>query len=318
MAAPEKVFEVNKDMDLTSIMQLVDLNGTMVNFQSDFTITSPGEISVAIVTQHQLDNGEIQFEKVSGSYSRRITYQENVHQNHFLGLKSNPPTTCHITIRLKELPQTVVRRKTHENVETDERRVRFQDDVTRPDIQRNTRQDAPRDTRLDSSRDMGRDMRDTPRDMGRDMRDTPRDMGRDMRDTPRDMGRDMRDTPRDMGRDMRDTPRDMGRDMRDTPRDMNRDRETHRDMGRDRDANRDRTDSVRVPMPTTLDPSVKQELHDQLQELYQQEDYVDNPTPTPADDKIPPPKHHNPYYFVGIICITLFVLLMSYKFFLKK
>jgi hypothetical protein len=270
MAAPEKVFEVNKDMDLTSIMQLVDLNGTMVNFQSDFTITSPGEISVAIVNQHQLDNGEIQFEKVSGSYSRRITYQENVHQNHFLGLKSNPPTTCHITIRLKELPQTVVRRKTHENVETDERRVRFQDDVTRPDIQRNTRQDAPRDTRLDSSRDMGRDMRDTPRDMGRDMRDTPRD--------------------------------------------MNRDRETHRDMGRDRDANRDRTDSDRVPMPTTLDPSVKQELHDQLQELYQQEDYVDNPTPTPADDKIPPPKHHNPYYFVGIICITLFVLLMSYKF----
>ena len=230
MAAPEKVFEVNKDMDLTSIMQLVDLNGTMVNFQSDFTITSPGEISVAIVNQHQLDNGEIHFEKVSGSYSRRITYQENVHQNHFLALKSNPPVTCHITIRLKELPLNAVRRKTHErDIDTDERRVRFQDDAT-----------------------------------------TPRDMGRDMRT----------DAPRDMGRDMgRDTP---------TPR---------------------------ASMPSTLEPSVKQELHDQLEQLYQKEDYADNPTP---DDKTPPPKHHNPYYFVGIICITLFVLMMSYKFLIKK
>jgi len=283
MAAPEKVFEVNKDMDLTSIMQLVDLNGTMVNFQTDFTITSPGEISVAIVNQHQLDNGEIHFEKVSGSYSRRITYQENVHQNHFLGLKSNPPTTCHITIRLKELPLNSVRRKTHErDIDNDERRVRFQDDAT-----------APRDTRSDKSRDMGRT--DVSLDMGRDMRtDATRDMGRDMRtDAPRDMGRDMRtDVSRDMGRDM-------GRDMR---------TDVSRDMGRD-------TPTPRASMPSTLEPSVKQELHDQLEQLYQKEDYADNPTP---DDKTPPPKHHNPYYFVGIICITLFVLMMSYKFLIKK
>jgi hypothetical protein len=277
MAAPEKVFEVNKDMDLTSIMQLVDLNGTMVNFQSDFTITSPGEISVAIVNQHQLDNGEIQFEKVSGSYSRRITYQENVHQNHFLALKSNPPTTCHITIRLKELPQNAMRRKTNErDIDTDERRVRFQEDATAP---RDMRADKPRDMRTDVSRDMGRDM-------GRDMRST---------EAPRDMGRDMRtDVSRDMGRDMRtDVSRDMGRDnMRtEAPR-----------------------DTPRASMPSTLEPSVKQELHDQLEQLYQKEDYAD---PTP-DTKPPTPKHHNPYYFVGIICITLFVLLMSYKFLIKK
>ena len=315
MAAPEKIFEVNKDMELTNIMQLVDLNGTMVNFQSDFTITSPGEISVAIVNQHQLDNGEIHFEKVSGSYSRRITYQENVHQNHFLGLKSNPPTTCHITIRLKELPLNAVRRKTNDrDIDTDERRVRFQDDATAP---RDMRADKPRDMVRDIGRDMVRDMRaDAPRDMGRDTpmpRDMARDMmGRDMRtDTPRDMGRDMgrdmrADASRDMGRDT-PAPRDMGRDMRaDAPRDMGRDMRT------------DAQPTPRASMPSTLEPSVKQELHDQLENLYQKEDYADSPTSATDDKTLTPPKHHNPYYFVGIICITLFVLMMSYKFLIKK
>uniref|UniRef100_A0A6C0KF28 Uncharacterized protein n=1 Tax=viral metagenome TaxID=1070528 RepID=A0A6C0KF28_9ZZZZ len=125
MATPEKVFEVNKSMELSSMMQLVDLNGTMVNFQSDFTIASDDtNILVAIVNQNQLDSGDFQFEQVNGSYSRRITYQENEHQNHYIALKCGPTQTakCQVTIRLRELQPIVRKRET-----VDERHVRFED-----------------------------------------------------------------------------------------------------------------------------------------------------------------------------------------------
>jgi hypothetical protein len=255
MAAPEKLFEVNKDMELTSMMQLVDLNGTMVNFQSDFTITTSDEILVAIVNQHQLDNGELHFEQAGKSYSRRVTYQENEHQNHYLAIKSLPSQTakCHVTIRLRELPPLAKRKTQDRDVmnsrldDREDRRVRFQDDMPRE-----------------------------PRDMSRD----PRDMSRDPRDMPRET-RDMSREPRDMPREPRET--------RNTPRSF----------------------------PSELEPSVKKELSDQLEELYQQEDYVDN---VEHDDnaKKPQLKHQNPYYLVGIICVALFVLMLSYKFLRKK
>jgi hypothetical protein len=148
--------------------------------------------------------------------------------------------------------------------------------------------------------------------MTRDMppRDMARDMTRDMppRDMARDMTRDM--PPRDMARDM---TRDMTRETRDTPR------ETPRNMSRE---TRDMPRETPRAFPSELDPSTKKELHDQLHELYQKEDYVDNDDDddVDVDDVIKKPqvKHQNPYYLVGIICVSLFVLMLSYKFLRKK
>jgi hypothetical protein len=109
------VFEVNKEFSVTSIMQLVDLNGSMLNFQTEFTIATkdPSKtVLVAIVNQNQLDNGEINFEPTeNGRYSRRITYRENTHLNHFIALKKQggggaddeSTIDCNIIIRLKEM-----------------------------------------------------------------------------------------------------------------------------------------------------------------------------------------------------------------------
>jgi hypothetical protein len=105
-------FEVNKEIEVTPMMQLVDLNGTKVNFQSEFTVsTDPSKkIGIAIVSQEQLDNGDIRFEPIEegGTYSRRITYQKNAHQNHFIALKKldkdETPVTARVIVRLKELP----------------------------------------------------------------------------------------------------------------------------------------------------------------------------------------------------------------------
>lgn len=104
-------FEVNKEIEVTPMMQLVDLNGTKVNFQSEFTVSSDSnKIGIAIVSQEQLDNGEIRFEPMEegGTYSRRITYQKNSHQNHFIALKKldkdETPVAARVIVRLKELP----------------------------------------------------------------------------------------------------------------------------------------------------------------------------------------------------------------------
>ena len=108
----EPVFEVNKEISVTGMMQLIDLNGTKVNFQSEFTISTKDpskKILIAIVNQDQLDNGDIQFEpsEDGGKFSRRITYQQNRHLNHFIALKKidkeETPVECNVIVRLRDL-----------------------------------------------------------------------------------------------------------------------------------------------------------------------------------------------------------------------
>lgn len=108
MSSP--VYEVNKEIDVSSMMQLIDINGSMKNFQSEFTVkvNDPAKtVFVAIVNQEQLDNGDIHFEPTEGGlYSKRVTYQGE-HLNHFIALKKNggdeEDIKCGVMIRLKEL-----------------------------------------------------------------------------------------------------------------------------------------------------------------------------------------------------------------------
>lgn len=113
MADFDKVYELKKEIDVSNIMQLIDINGTKQNFQSDFMITlkDPSrKILVAIVNQEQLDNGELNFELCEdGKFGRRVTFQENMLQNHFIAVKKIPndkddTVSCSIVIRLTELP----------------------------------------------------------------------------------------------------------------------------------------------------------------------------------------------------------------------
>jgi len=110
----DKIYEIKKEIDVSSLMQLVDLNGTRINFQSDFIVSTNDpskKVLVCIVNQEQLDQGDLQFEPTedNGKYSRRITYQENEHMNHFIGIKKLPSDKteenipCTVIVRLTEL-----------------------------------------------------------------------------------------------------------------------------------------------------------------------------------------------------------------------
>ena len=110
------IFEMKKDILVDHVMQLLDLNGTSSNFQTDFAITikDPSKkILVCVVNQEELDNGEINFERSEdGKYSRRVTFCENKHINHFIACKKDPSDQspekieCNVVVRLKKLPNS--------------------------------------------------------------------------------------------------------------------------------------------------------------------------------------------------------------------
>lgn len=112
----DKTYEVKKTLKLSNHLQLIDLNGTRKNFQSDFIVQSgqPGkEFKVCVITQPQLDSGEIPFElSENGKYARRVTYRENEHVNHYIAVKAAKPDEeieVHSVVRLKEMtPQPTV------------------------------------------------------------------------------------------------------------------------------------------------------------------------------------------------------------------
>ena len=67
---------------------------------------------------------------------------------------------------------------------------------------------------------------------------------------------------------------------------------------------------------TTLSPSIKQEIHDQLVNLHQQENYVDKDKDENVDKDKKPPR--NPYYLFGMICLLVCFIILSYRVLGKK
>lgn len=109
----DKVYEVKKTVTLTKHMQLIDLNGLRVNFQSDCVLTTKPTQSfkACIVTQEQLDQGDVRFEDSEhGKYARRVVYQQNTPLNHFAAIRlngdanDNEEVECSVVVRLRDLP----------------------------------------------------------------------------------------------------------------------------------------------------------------------------------------------------------------------
>lgn len=112
------VYEVKKRISATNLMQLVDINGTKKNFQSDFVVTIDEpirKVSICVINQNQLDNGELNFEETeNGKYSRRVIYKKNEQLNHYIAIKkhhsdkSSENISCDLIIHLQELEPEVM------------------------------------------------------------------------------------------------------------------------------------------------------------------------------------------------------------------
>lgn len=93
--------------NISSIKQLIDLNGKSVNFQLGFKVKSVTNenFDVLVVTQEMLDSNEpLNYQKSDGEISGQITNENGVYNNYFLCLKSEKPMEVDVSITINDLP----------------------------------------------------------------------------------------------------------------------------------------------------------------------------------------------------------------------
>ena len=113
MSTPN-IFEVRKTINVDKTVNLLDLNGQKINFQSEFFLSTKDpstKVLASVVNQTELDEGKFNFEETeNGKIAMKVIYQENVHQNHYLAIKKHPddsttqPIVCDVVIKLQEIP----------------------------------------------------------------------------------------------------------------------------------------------------------------------------------------------------------------------
>ena len=96
----------SKVITLSSVKQLIDLNGNSTNVDITFTAKSldNSDFYALVVDQRTLDsNTPLEFKLAKGSISANIISDNNVYQNHFLCLKSDKPCQVEVVIDKKEI-----------------------------------------------------------------------------------------------------------------------------------------------------------------------------------------------------------------------
>lgn len=97
---------------LNTIKQLIDLNGDIVNFNLNFTVTSKDRVPFYLVAVDQtvLDNNEeLDYKLVeTGKISGNIISDSNIHQNYYLVMKSaEKPCVVAVEIDIEEVPPNI-------------------------------------------------------------------------------------------------------------------------------------------------------------------------------------------------------------------
>lgn len=95
-----------KVITLSSVKQLIDLNGNSTNVDITFTAKSldNSDFYALVVDQRTLDsNVPLEFKLAKGSISANIISDNNVYQNHFLCLKSDKTCQVEVVIDKKEI-----------------------------------------------------------------------------------------------------------------------------------------------------------------------------------------------------------------------
>lgn len=97
----------SKKYTISNIKQLIDLNGSLVNFQLNFKVVSLTNepFDAVVMTQEMLDgNPNIEYQKAEGQISGQIKNDNGVYNNYFLILKSDKSMEVELTSELQEIP----------------------------------------------------------------------------------------------------------------------------------------------------------------------------------------------------------------------
>jgi hypothetical protein len=100
-----------KKYNISSIKQLVDLNGRVVNFHLTFTVKSLTNepFDALVVTQEMLDsNAPLNYQRAEGEISGQIKNDNNIYNSYFLCLKSDKVQEVEVKTTMEEVPANIV------------------------------------------------------------------------------------------------------------------------------------------------------------------------------------------------------------------
>jgi len=80
------------------IQRLVDLNGDLVNFEIQFSVSSQGEFYAAVAKQEDIDKGQITFTRYQNSATGTVNNKSGKFSNYFLILKSPKDIQATVTL----------------------------------------------------------------------------------------------------------------------------------------------------------------------------------------------------------------------------
>lgn len=98
------------EYELSSIRQLVDLNGDSPNFKVSFRVTGPAPFEAVVVDQNTLDSDEeISFKQVTdGVIEGTVTSTDNSPSDYYLVLRAKEPTKVTVYLYKEELPPVYI------------------------------------------------------------------------------------------------------------------------------------------------------------------------------------------------------------------
>ena len=99
-----------KKYTISSIKQLIDLNGKSINFHLSFLVKSLSKepFDALVVTQEMLDSNEpLNYQRADGEISGQIKSENGIYNNYFLCLKSDKPMEVEVLVNINELPANV-------------------------------------------------------------------------------------------------------------------------------------------------------------------------------------------------------------------
>ena len=92
---------------ISSIKQLIDLNGKSINFHLSFSVRSLTKepFDALVVTQEMLDSNEpLNYQRADGEISGQIKSEHGIYNNYFLCLKSDKPMEVEVIVNINPLP----------------------------------------------------------------------------------------------------------------------------------------------------------------------------------------------------------------------
>lgn len=111
-----KMSSIDKLYNITNVNTLIDLNENINNFDCNFTITNiddsdNGKFKLSIVSQEELDDGDIQYRNITGSISGNINSKNGIYENYIILIKSDNDCKCHIKTEFRELSDQEIQKE---------------------------------------------------------------------------------------------------------------------------------------------------------------------------------------------------------------